>query len=223
MSEHIGVVGLACLDTVLVVEQYPSVDTKNVTKSSHEFGGGNGATVAIVVQRLLGGRPPARPEDKEDRYSCENDGDHDHTSTSESAQHSKLYYSCPPQVVVQFVAPIFNDEAGRKVQKELAAEGLSLTYADFSNANTGRTGHSYIILDEQTHGRTIFHTTQEPRSSLVPPGEEFFQKLMQRPSSAASRRAGRGGILFTDGRFEDTALEILKRAAELDIDILIAR
>ncbi|CAD7967782.1 unnamed protein product [Amoebophrya sp. A120] len=222
MSEHIGVVGLACLDTVLVVEQYPSVDTKNVTKSSHEFGGGNGATVAIVVQRLLGGRPPARPEGQEDQHSCENDGDHDHTSTSESAQHtSKLYYSCPHQVVVQFVAPIFNDEAGRKVQKELAAEGLSLAYADFSNADTGRTGHSYIILDEQTHGRTIFHTTQEPRSSLLLPGEEFFQKLMRPSTGVAPRRAGRGGILFTDGRFEDTALEILKRAAELFIDILM--
>ena len=46
------VLGLACQDTIGVVEKYPARDTKNHTAERHVTGGGNGANVAVALSRL---------------------------------------------------------------------------------------------------------------------------------------------------------------------------
>ncbi|CAD7936236.1 unnamed protein product [Amoebophrya sp. A25] len=181
----VGVIGLACLDTVVVVEKYPSVDTKNVTKDRHFFGGGNGATAAVALARL----------------GLRRSGNGVGEVGGGNAQSS----SC-----VQLVAPIFPDDAsgeGNMVIQGLRSEDVCLDFADeYRPVVKGegviepRPGSSYIIMDEATRSRTIFHTPQVPRELRMPP-KAFLEQIK---------------VLFLDGRFEDTVLELLRslRAAE---------
>eukprot|EP00392_Amoebophrya_sp_AT5.2_P003848 g3853.t1 len=188
----VAVLGLACIDIVAVLDAYPSRDTKNVTKERHLFGGGNGATVAIALARLFGSS----------RRSCDRLSPLGQQLSSPKGQGGE---EC-----VRFAVPLFGDSDGDFVRAELTEHHIDTAlYADFRPA--GRTGSSYIILDEATKSRTIFHTPQEPRE-------------LRWNAEMAEAFLGEGQnvkCLFTDGRFEQTALKFLELARGRKIPVLM--
>ena len=45
-------VGLACLDTIATIDEFPAPDSKVRSKSLHNYGGGNAANTAVAISRL---------------------------------------------------------------------------------------------------------------------------------------------------------------------------
>ncbi|KAK4756531.1 hypothetical protein SAY87_006658 [Trapa incisa] len=107
----------------------------------------------------------------------------------------------------RIISKVANDNQGRDIIEELETDGVDTSYIVVSKE--GNSPFTYIIIDNQTKTRTCIH---QPGYPLVP--DEI--------SSANLLSALHGAeILYFDGRFPDTALEIAKEAVSKNIPILI--
>jgi len=105
------------------------------------------------------------------------------------------------------------DAEGREIRAELEREGVDLQHCEIREEGSS-TGCSFVILDLETRGCTIFHTPQrwpfDATMHINPddafPGEAFFEGLE---------------VLFTDGRYPATTTRILKRCKERGIPVLM--
>lgn len=109
-----------------------------------------------------------------------------------------------------FVSSMFKDSEGLALMREFDQENVSLKFADIRGE--GRTGTSYIIVDNETKGRTIFHSRQAPDELRLascggPSGVSGRGEISSYESLLRETK-----ILFTDGRFPETTHDIIKAA-----------
>ncbi|XP_031371976.1 ribokinase-like isoform X2 [Punica granatum] len=107
----------------------------------------------------------------------------------------------------RLISKVADDSQGQSIIEELEADGVDTSYIVVSKE--GNSPFTYLIIDEQTKTRTCIHQPGYP----LAPDEVSSSNLLSALDGAR--------ILYFDGRFPDTALEVAKEATSRNIPILI--
>lgn len=125
------VIGSCGLDRLISVDAYPEADAKIRSTAYHEIGGGNAANTASAMALL----------------------------SASSFLRSKNPVNNNKRVSIQLCTKVGNDVIGRQLTKELERAGVDLSSPLYMVGEEGTTtSFTTIIVSEQEHARTCFHT-----------------------------------------------------------------
>eukprot|EP00397_Hematodinium_sp_SG-2012_P044984 GEMP01050379.1.p1 GENE.GEMP01050379.1~~GEMP01050379.1.p1 ORF type:complete len:321 (+),score=79.88 GEMP01050379.1:150-1112(+) len=114
------------------------------------------------------------------------------------------------QYDVEFVTRFYGDSNGVLLERDINKENVSIKFSDkWPASEEGRTAVSYIIVEEKSGSRTIFHVPMEPHViTLRPDIDGIFDSKDLR-------------LVFLDGRFGDAAELLAVKARHRHLDVVL--